>query len=261
MTAPTWEFTGHEFDAIWEAVDEGTMPAPFVYRCPPRTFEEGEYQRKQLWAELRQRWGRDLDDMIEVLVRPDIRVVVRGYGGGDTDTDPALAVRLLAVRRGDTGYVVRQTPGETIYDATGFTVAQHDALSLGEVLADLMPTVGGGREREIELAEPSAAEFDYGYGRSLVQHYDDEVSDKATAFREAPDRRSGTVVIEQGWSRFGPRGVVRMSMGWRDLVDDGRYFIVPGAPTVAVGADKRRVVGLINAQIAEVVRAIRDDRS
>ncbi|MGS2808678.1 ESX secretion-associated protein EspG [Nocardia sp. MW-W600-9] len=257
----SWEFTGLEFDAMWDGLNETSMPAPFIYRCPPQTFEEGDFRRRQAWTEIKQRWGRDLDDLIDVLVQPDIRVVVRGYGGGDAETDPALSVRVLAVRKGDTGYVVRQRPGETIYDAEGFVVTQHDALSLGDVVAGQLPEADGGREREIELAEQAEADFDYSYGRSLVQHYDDEVAVRAGAFRKAATTREGTIDIEQGWSRFGPRGVVRLQLGWRDLVDDGRYLVVPGTPSVAVGADKRRVTSLINTQIAEVVRAIRDDRA
>ena len=42
----------------------------------------------------------------------------------------------------------------------------------------------------------------------------------------------------------------------RDLEGDGRYAITVGNPPV----DQKRLAALINAEIAEVVRAIKDER-
>ncbi|MEU4342430.1 hypothetical protein AB0H00_14360 [Nocardia sp. NPDC023852] len=36
--------------------------------------------------------------------------------------------------------------------------------------------------------------------------------------------------IEQGRLRFGPRGITRRALAWRDLADDGRYVITRGTP-------------------------------
>ncbi|MGV9482516.1 hypothetical protein [Gordonia aichiensis] len=139
--------------------------------------------------------------------------------------------------------------------------ARHSALSLGDIIADHLPEAEAGRGQDIRLDEPGDDQFDRSYGRSLVQHYDDDAAVQTQTFQQARLDRDGFIDIEQGWSRFGPRGILRLRLGWRDLTDDGRYVIVPGTPPVAVGADRRRVVSLINSQIAEVVRAIRDDRA
>ena len=252
---PTWEFTGDEFDALWTGIEEEYMPDPFIHA------EEAEFARKEAWARIRRRWEHELDEIIDVLVHPDIRITVRGYGGGEKLTDPAHSVRMLAVRKGEVGYLVRQLPGETLFHASGFVVTRHTALTLGDVIADQLPAAEAGRGQEIRLDEPGDDQFDHSYGRSLVQHYDDEAAVQTQSFHQAGLDRDGFIDIEQGWSRFGPRGILRLRLGWRDLTDDGRYVIVPGTPPVAVGADRRRVVSLINTQIAEVVRAIRDDRA
>ncbi|MFE3542335.1 ESX secretion-associated protein EspG [Nocardia sp. NPDC059177] len=258
---PTWEFTGDEFDALWFGIEAEDMPSPFIHTSEPRSADEAQFVRRRDWAAIQQRWGHELDEIIDVLTRPDIRVIVRGYGGVTRIDDPARSVRMLAVRKGEVGYLVRQRPGRTIYHADGFEVTRHGALTLGDVIADQLPQVPAGRGQEIRLDEPGHDQLDHNYGRSLVQHYDDDAAVRTMTFQQAPVDRGGFIDIEQGWSRFGPRGVVRLRLGWRDLTDDGRYVVVPGTPPVAVGADRRRVVSLVNAQIAEVVRAIRDDRA
>ncbi|MFE5479008.1 MULTISPECIES: ESX secretion-associated protein EspG [unclassified Nocardia] len=258
---PTWEFTGDEFDALWAGIDEEYMPDPFIHSSEPSTSDAAEFTLKHNWMTIKQRWGHELDDIIDVLTHPDIRLIVRGYGGGERLTDPAFSVRMLAARKGDVGYLVRQRPGRTLYHAEGFVITRHDALSLGDVVAGHLPPAEAGRGQEIRLDEPADDQLDHSYGRSLVQHYDDDAAVRTLTFQQAPLDRDGFIDIEQGWSRFGPRGIVRLRLGWRDLTDDGRYVLVPGTPRVAVGADRRRVVSLINTQIAEVVRAIRDDRA
>lgn len=258
---PTWEFSGDEFDALWSGVDAEYMPEPFIHTSEPRSADAAEVALKQDWMTIKRRWGHELDEIIDVLTHPDIRVIVRGYGGGERLTDPAFSVRMLAVRKGEVGYLVRQRPGRTLYHADGFVITRHDALTLGDVVADQMPQAEAGRGQEIRLDEPASDQLDHSYGRSLVQHYDDDAAVRTLTFQQAPLDRDGFIDIEQGWSRFGPRGVVRLRLGWRDLTDDGRYVVVPGTPRVAVGADRKRVVSLINTQIAEVVRAIRDDRA
>ncbi|WP_054815797.1 ESX secretion-associated protein EspG [Nocardia arizonensis] len=257
----SWQFTGDEFDALWAGVKEEFMPDPFIHTCPPRSAEEGDRIRREAYTDIRQRCGGDLDEIVDVLVHPDIRVIVQGYGGGENLSDPGRSVRLLAARKGEVGYMVRQKPGETVYHAEGFVVTRHDAVALGEVIARNMPEAEGGRDGEIPLDEPADTELDYSYQRSLVHHSDDEQAARAAAFQRTPAEREGLIRVEQGWSRFGPRGVLRLQLEWRDLDGDGRYVVVPGTPPRAVGADRVRVTGLINAQIAEVVRAIKDDRA
>lgn len=257
---PTWEFTGDEFDALWYGIEAEYMPEPFIHTREPCSAEQAEFARKHAWSAIKQRWGYELDEIIEVLAHPDIRVIVRGYGGGERLTDPSCSVRMLAVRKGEIGYLVRQRPGRTLYHAEGFDVTKHSALSLADVVADQLPHAEAGRGQEIRLDEPTGEQFDHMYGRSPVQHYDDDAATRTLTFQQAPRDRDGFIDVEQGWSRFGPRGILRLRLGWRDLTDDGRYLVAPGTPPVAIGADRRRVVSLINTQIAEVVRAIKDDR-
>ena len=45
-----------------------------------------------------------------------------------------------------------------------------------------------------------------------------------------------------------------------DLIDDGRYTLTQGSPAAAYGTDGNRMVNMINTEIAEIVRAIKDER-
>ncbi|MFC4377446.1 ESX secretion-associated protein EspG [Nocardia halotolerans] len=253
------EFTTVEFAAMWDELKEEGLPEPLTYRAEPRTYAESVRVKRQAWQALRQRSGPDLDAVTAALTRPDIRVVVRGIDGRDP-SNAARSLRVLAVRRGDIGYVVTQRPGETMGEAAGFTVTAHDALSLGDAVASVFPVAAAGSRREFEIIDTARADLDFTFERSLVHDDGDRSSTLGKEFLAEPEDLTGTIEIEQGWSRFGPRGVLRLYLVWRDVVDDGRYVIVPGSPMRAVPADRKRLAQLINTQIAEVVRAIKDDR-
>ncbi|MDO3647291.1 ESX secretion-associated protein EspG [Nocardia mangyaensis] len=254
------EFTPVEFAAMWDELREEGLPEPLTYLAPARTHAESVRDKRQAWQALRQRYGGELDLVTATLSRPDIRVMVRGIDG----RDPANAkrvLRILAVRRGDHAYIVSQQPGEKIGEAAGFTLAQHEVLSLGDAVAAAFPVASAGNRRDFEIIDTATSGMDFAYGRSLVHDDGDRSSLLGQEFLAEPEDLTGTIEIEQGWSRFGPRGVLRLYLVWRDVVDDGRYVIVPGSPMRAVSADRKRLAALINTQIAEVVRAIRDDRA
>ncbi|MGW6423878.1 ESX secretion-associated protein EspG [Nocardia sp. NPDC055053] len=254
------EFTPVEFAAMWSELKEAGLPDPLTYRGVVQDYDESLRIKREAWQELRRRSGTELDLLIEALTKPDIRLIARGIDGRDP-ANPKRSLRVLAVRKGEDAFVVVQRPGETMSDSAGFTVTRHEALSLGDAVATVFPTAEAGRRRDFELIDAADADIDFSYGRSLVHEDSDDSATRGADFLREPDDLAGTIEIEQGWSRFGPRGVLRLYLVWRDVVDDGRYVIVPGSPARAVPADRRRLVSLINSQIAEVVRAIKDDRA
>lgn len=169
---------------------------------------------------------------------------------------------MLASRKGELAYLITQKPGRTYWHAGGFTITEHAVLSLGDTVAAALPKAEAGKQSDFALIEPRATdELDYSYGRSKIQDYDDGIDRRSQAFNNATATLDGTIVVQQGYSRFGPRGITNANLRWCDLLDDGRYVVVPGHPATVVAADTKRLGALINTQIAEVVRAIKDDRA
>ncbi len=79
-------------------------------------------------------------------------------------------------------------------------------------------------------------------------------------FLSAPTHSAGVVEIEQGTAVFGPQGIARRRLEWRDLEGDGRYLIDAQHPPTASGAGARQVREMIDIEIAQVVQVIDDER-
>ncbi|WP_280262232.1 ESX secretion-associated protein EspG [Nocardia wallacei] len=258
----TWNFSDIEFVVLWEEMRDRVLPRPFVFtsRIPYRD----DYLREKLRVRerLHHELGRSCDDLLESVARPDIRIIVNGRGGRDP-RDPEERIRVLGVRRGGAAYVMRQLPGETVWHSGGFTAVEHDALSLADAVVAALPKADAGEHGEIVLASQVAArdDMDYSFGRSFVEDRSDEwVRPRSHTFLGAATQRIGEIEISQGRSKFGPRGVTRRTFGWRDLEDDGRYLITADTPPIAKPADASQATGMINGAIADIVRAIREER-
>ncbi|MFC8042688.1 ESX secretion-associated protein EspG [Nocardia sp. NPDC057353] len=253
----SWELSPLEFTALWTERAEW-LPEPFEHRTEPgATAVEAREWRAAAVARLRERWGGELDDVLAAVARPDIRVMVLGVGIAD-----ATRIRVLATRTADQGYLIVQRPGASADEAGGFTVTEQDVLELGGAVAGALPERAAGSRSGLTLAAPAADEhLDHGYHRSVVRDVIDTSPTGDTDFGRAAADLAGTVTVQQGTSRFGPRGISTVYLHWRDLTDDGRYVVVPGNPPTVVPAGPDRLTSLLNAQIAEIVSAIRDDRA
>ncbi|PXX66587.1 ESAT-6 protein secretion system EspG family protein [Nocardia tenerifensis] len=257
----TWDFTDLEFAAAWDATQADLVPEPFVYTSETKYYDDAREAMRQAWGDVLSRWGAEVTEILAAVAMPDIRLIIRGLDGQDP-LNPKKIVRMLATRKGDYAYLITQKPGRTFWHAGGFTISEHEVLSLGDTVAAALPKAEAGRQSDFVLVQPRAEEeFDYSYGRSRIQDFDDGVDRRSAEFNNATVDLDGTITVQQGYSRFGPRGITNMYLRWCDLVDDGRYVVVPGQPTTVVAADTRRLGALINTQIAEVVRAIKDDRA
>ncbi|WP_378740797.1 ESX secretion-associated protein EspG [Nocardia brasiliensis] len=259
----TWCFSTTEFVALWEELKEGALPAPFIYTTNTQSYDDHEREK----LDTRQRVLASLDGtfegVLETLARPDIRLVTTG-SSADPD-DAAALIRLLAARQDDRGYLVKQLPGETLWDSGGFVVTECDPVRLADAVIAELPEAKAGKQGEIVLAEPAFDDedgFDYSYGRSSVDAdtIENSIAHRSDRFLGAPVTTIGSIEIIQGRSRFGPRGIARYRLGWRDLVDDGRYVTVFTAPPVAVPADTSRMTALLNAEIIKVIQTIKDER-
>ncbi|MFE7741441.1 ESX secretion-associated protein EspG [Nocardia sp. NPDC057455] len=257
----TWKFTDLEFVVLWEDFGEVGLPRPFSFTSRTPLWDDYLAEKARTRAALLASSTPARKEMLDDLYRPDIRLRVLGFDGRDY-TNVANNVRLMAARRADRGYLVTQLPGETVGHSGGFAVTECAALELADAVVRALPEADSGKRADIVLADENEdQDLDYGYGASAVHDsFQGSVHDRSADFRSAPAERFGFIDVIQAHSMFGPRGMTRHRLKWRDLVDDGRYLIDDGHPPVATAADGRRLVSMINARIAEVVRAIKDER-
>ncbi|WP_306360372.1 ESX secretion-associated protein EspG [Nocardia sp. CC227C] len=258
----SWTFGDLEFVVLWELFGEDRLPHPFVFTS--RTPMYFDYLREKREVAERLRTGADaaIAPVAESMVRPDIRITVDGWAGRDPERADAR-IRILATRKGDRGYVAIQLPGETYTHSGGFVVAECDPLRLADAIVAALPTAEPGDATEIALLPPEADRegLDYEYGRSPTRFRPEEtLPGRSRRFLRTTPSLIGTIDIEQGMSKFGPRGITRHRLEWRDLSDDGRYVIAHAAPWVAVSADHGRLTSMINVRIADVVKVIREER-
>ncbi|MFB7721482.1 ESX secretion-associated protein EspG [Nocardia sp. NPDC056100] len=255
----TFSFTDLEFMVLWAERGAEFLPEPLLFSSRARRWSEHVEELARTRDDLRER-DPEWQDIFDTLSLPDVRVEVCGRDGRDA-SDPKGSIRLLGVRRGDIGYVVVQQPGETVSHSAGFDVIACDAPQLAAELMAVLPDTAPGHGPELVLAEPAdIEEHDYGFGLSPAHEtMDGSVIDRAAEFLAAPAVSRGVIEVVQGYSRFGPRGITRHRVDWRDLVDDGRYVLTGDHPRVAAPADLRRMTATVQARIAEVLVAIEDE--
>ncbi|MBF6211555.1 ESX secretion-associated protein EspG [Nocardia puris] len=259
-----WDFTDLEFVALWDGMREGSLPQPFSFISRTEFRQDFLRECARTRERLRDSEGHELARIFEDIARPDIAVRIRGLRGPDA-AEPANVVRLLAVRRGERGYVVSQSPGETVEHSGGFTVTEVGALSLADAVVSRLPEVGPGTHKHIVLPTPEEfadgrRDMDDSHESSpLWDSFEPSDAHRAESFLRSATRGMGTMTVDQGRSKFGPRGRVRRRLEWRDVVEDGRYVIVSGSPPFAAAADERRMIAAINTEIAAVVKSIKDE--
>ncbi|WP_067561612.1 ESX secretion-associated protein EspG [Nocardia acidivorans] len=256
----TWRFTDDELYAVWQGVTEESLPAPLFYTCRNSSWVSYMRELADHRQRLRDRVNPGFIGVLECIRNPDIRIEAQGWSGQDR-RDPAASIRIAGARQAGRGFLIMQEPGETIGHAKGFTVTEFDALELGRRIAEALPPVDAGQQGDIVLTDRTQSEQDYYFGQSIVG---DPMTTSSTArskaFLAAPHVRAGVIEVIQGQSKFGPRGILRHRLDWRDLEEDGRYLIADGTPRTAFSADTNRMTSLINSRIADVVRAIKDER-
>ncbi|SUA76616.1 Uncharacterised protein [Nocardia otitidiscaviarum] len=256
----TWNLGGMELLVLWEDTNAEYLPAPLMFATGAEWWDEHLAEKVRTREELRHR-DPALDRVVAALRTPDIRIEVRGRDGGGM-SGPTGAIRCFGARCGDLGYLVTQRPGETPGQAAGFTIVEFYAEELAREVVAALPDIDAGRGRDLVLAQrESRDQTDYGFGLSPAHEtYHGSAIDRAAEFLAAPAAGIGTITVAQGYSAYGPRGIARYRLGWRDLVDDGRYLITDENPPMAVAADRRRMLTAIETRIAEVAFVLDDER-
>ncbi|MFF0635506.1 ESX secretion-associated protein EspG [Nocardia sp. NPDC004151] len=255
-------FEDLEFVVLWEQATGDAMPAPFLYTSRTPMYYDYLREKRAVFERLQRDWTKRLDLLSDAIAEPDLSITVNGFDG----RDPSRAdgrVRIRALRRGTYGFVIEQLPGETFLHSGGFTVTECDPVALADLVVAALPQVGGGSHSEVMLQAPGEPDSSHDeYRRSLIEdNLEDPIGLRAKRFLSAPMECMGTIEVVQGFSKYGPRGITSRQMDWRDVEDDGRYFIGGDElPFMAVPADSKRMVTAINSRVAAVVQAIREER-
>jgi hypothetical protein len=258
----TWTLSDLEFVVLWEETGHDTLPLPLTFATDLRDrnlFDQAKFDTRERLAAVR---NSGVDLLLSVLAHPDIHLSVHAHHGTDSEL-ASESIRIYAARQGEHCYIVRQVPGKTIWHSGGFVVNACPALELAAVVVRELPEEPAGRYSNIPLHQTDSAssgEVDPYTMADLVVENDDYTDQLADYLLTSPAQRIGRIAISQGSSRFGPRGITRRRLGWRDLIDDGRYTLTQGTPAAAYGTDGNRMVNMINTEIAEIVRAIKDER-
>ncbi|MFF2552657.1 ESX secretion-associated protein EspG [Nocardia sp. NPDC058058] len=259
----SWQFTDLEFVVLWEQLDGDPLPFPFTFTSRTPLYDDYLREAREAKDQVNRRLNGSFTGVLESVAQPDIRVIVDAWDG----LDPKRAdgrIRIVASRKGDRGYLVSQLPGETYMHSGGFTVTECDPLELAGAVVAALPESEPGEHAEIPLTPPHEKQddTDYEYGRSRIgADSEDAVAVRSRRFLHIPATSVGTIDIIQGSSVFGPRGISRHRLEWRDLPNSGRYAIGHAPPWKAVSVDRKKLTGMVNTRIAEVVRVIKEERT
>ncbi|GAB4583211.1 ESX secretion-associated protein EspG [Nocardia sp. IFM 10818] len=252
-----WKFTEAEFYVLWMDQAGEEPPQPFMFTSATRTPADFHTELREARESLSHKLGGDFAMVFDAMANPDLFLTAYGWSEQDEwDTDSMVRVR--ATRKGPKGYLITQLPGATYWRRGGYTVVECDPIALADAVVDAMPTAERGSRGDIGLASPEQ-DLDHDYGRSVIAAAPDTTVAKSKEFLKAPATTAGEVHIVQGRSVFGPRGITRHLVRFRDLEDDGRYAITED-PAQALAVDRARFVSVLNGCIAAVVRAIKDER-
>ncbi|MBF6236470.1 ESX secretion-associated protein EspG [Nocardia otitidiscaviarum] len=250
----TWRFSEAGFSVLWKDRTGDRLPAPFLFTSKAATQQEYRAEQEEARERVRDSADHEVNEIVNVVSAPDLYLTVRG---GD-ESDPAGLIRMRAARKADRGYVITQLPGESIYHRGGYTVAECDPVRLTDAVVAALPAVRPGSGGDVALVAVGDG-YEHADSRSLVSAVDDSANASAARFLRRPVVSSGQIQIAQGSSMFGPRGIRRYVVGWRDIQGDGRY-VITDSPAAAVAADSGRFVSVLNSRVAQVIRAIKEER-
>lgn len=253
----TWRFTEAEFYVLWKDRAGEEPPEPFIFTSSTRTADEFDNELREARESLSGRLNGDFHSVFEAIANPDLYLTA--YGWDDENrwtTDSQICVR--ATRKGPKGYVITQLPGATYWRRGGYTVVECDPIRLADAIVGAMPPVERGSWGDIGLVSRDQ-DMDHDYGRSSVAAGPDTAMSRTAEFLRAPTTTAGDIQVVQGNSAFGPRGIIRHRIRFRDIAEDGRYAITDN-PEQALAVDEARFVSVLNNYVAAIIRAIKDER-
>ncbi|MEC3955018.1 ESX secretion-associated protein EspG [Nocardia sp. CDC153] len=254
----SWRFTEAEFYALWTDRTGEELPEPFMFTSTAKTADEFENELREARKGLSSKLGGDFQAVFDTIANPDLFLTAYGWDEQDRWATSSMK-RLRATRKGPKGCLVTQLPGETYWVRGGYLVEECDPLRLSDAIVAALPSAEHGGRGDVPLASPEQ-DLDHDYGYSAIAARSETAVSVGQAFLKAPMTTVGEISIVQGSSVFGPRGIARHKVLFRDLEDDGRYAIVEN-PAQALAVDQTRFVSVLNRYVAAVIQTIKDERA
>ncbi|MEV6252514.1 ESX secretion-associated protein EspG [Nocardia sp. NPDC051929] len=246
-----WRFTGQEFEILWSAYGRDRLPYPLQYRPEEMDFADLKRQREEAVDALLGRYAVELEQALDVLLEPEVRVESKGMGGPDM----SIVFRFHGAVRGQAGATLVQLPGHAPDTGADVIVSYCAAGRVAAKAVAALPKMPAGTHPPIEVRR-----------------------DEVTADRERPVRKPyevGTVArLDQIFKRerlglgevtvfAGPAVDARPSFGrgfwWMDYTD-GRYYVRTGDPIVAKPLAPAAMAAEINRLTVLTQRYYREDR-
>jgi hypothetical protein len=257
----TWNLTDAELVVAWERLFDERLPSPLCALLREHYADDYRRMADRTWDGLWERHDGSLQDALGRVARADVRVLVRSVDPADAENS-AARVRVLGARQDSVAVLIRQLPGETMWHSGGFVITMGSSDRLAGAVVGALPQCAPGRLPDTPMVSaPDRSDTDHWYGRSEVHDNYLEVQRRSDAWLRQPMRILGVIETFQGSSIFGPRGITRHRIFWRDLVDDGRYAIADTATPIAVAADPHRLVAMIGDDIAKVLQTLEDEHN
>ncbi|NKY54964.1 ESX secretion-associated protein EspG [Nocardia flavorosea] len=251
-----WALTGLELVLLWEDLREVSLPAPFTFLSDIDSAVESEREIHSTREHLRQVGDYGLDDVLDVVVKPDLRMILHAWDPRSPE-DPSTHIRLHVARRSGRTYLLEQLPGRTVQHSGGFIITETGYLTVADQMVQRLPAREGGRLSEIPLSSRDSPGDDR--RRVLVREENDDVGLRRGAeLLQLPHSFTGYVEVGQGVTPLGPRYRVWRTFWVFDVIGDGRYVVSPEG--FATGADSQKFADRINHAAAEVIAAIKEQR-
>ncbi|MFD6161919.1 ESX secretion-associated protein EspG [Nocardia sp. NPDC060256] len=252
-----WKFTVLEFVVLCERHRQGLLPNPFWLESDEVVFADDLERRKRAaWEDLQRRLDGWFDGAIEVLCAPELYVEVSSWDERNM-RNSAKGLRVYAARAGALAYVFEQTPGSLTYDTVAFTVTECDPRRLADAVEELLPRVEAGQLPGIPIVTDRTEDVAPSWGGSYLR--DDRENTliyRTQRFFQRPADCTGTIEVVQGRSKYGPRGIQKTRMMWRDVIGDGRYVMSLDEPPFAVGTNRRMLVERIQKDIGNLMQRL-----
>ncbi|PXX61700.1 ESAT-6 protein secretion system EspG family protein [Nocardia tenerifensis] len=256
----TWRLTDVELIDLWDSMFQDRLPTPLFALYRGADADEWARLRAEAGAGLADADDGELRGALTRVARADVVVSAKGFDPRHQDRADGV-VRVLGGRQGSAATLISQLPGETAWHSGGYVVTTGAADRLAGAVAGALPERAAGRLPDTPLVPaPGDGDTDHYYGRSKVQESYSDLDRRSAEWLGKPAEYLGVIETRLGSSIFGPRGITRYRIEWRDLVDDGRYAVAETAVPVATAVDRPRLATMISAHIATVLQTLEDER-
>ncbi|MCJ0902365.1 ESX secretion-associated protein EspG [Rhodococcus sp. ARC_M6] len=243
MSMSQWQFSGLEFQLLWDAVGRDRLPYPLRFRPHAETMTDLAQQRQRASERLAVVLDERLHRTLEALAEPTVRVEVCGLTGQDVTRAHGVVV-------GGIGVLAVQLPGRQIDIGSDVTLSVGRASELPRMIVDALPQCSAGTGRGISVRQPKNLP-----GQGILSSAGDpRVAEELKRFFGRPRTSVGEIATYPGIAVDTRPTNDGIAFHWCDYASDGRYIVENGEIISARSASGKQIVEQISSGIAEVAR-------